>query len=416
MKEHFFIDNRVKLADKIEDNSIVLMFQGGLTKRLGDEDYPFTPERNLYYLTNIGESNIIFMLFKGNNTVNEYLFIRRSDPVKAKWVGESISREKAEEKSGISNILYLDDFEETFSSLVFNKRIENIYFNFEIRNMNTNNEEIAFAEKIRKTYPYINIKNVYPVISQLRTIKGEWEIENIKNAISITKEGILNILKNAKAGMYEYELEAYFDFVLKSKGVKEYAFKTIVASGKNATILHYSDNNCKTEKNDLVLCDSGATYNYYSGDITRTFPVSGKFTKRQREIYSIVLEAQKYIISLIKPNVPFSSLNEKLKDFYFEKLKKIGLVKEKEEVSKYYYHGVSHLLGLETHDVGRHNEGCLQEGMVLTVEPGLYIEEEKIGIRIEDNVLVTKNGNEVLSKDIIKEIDDIEKFMEGKNV
>jgi Xaa-Pro aminopeptidase len=215
--------------------------------------------------------------------------------------------------------------------------------------------------------------------------------------------------------MYEYQAEAYFDFELKKAGVRDFAFKSIVASGKNGTVLHYSDNDSIMEDGSLVLCDVGAQWNYYNGDITRTFPVNGKFTPRQRQIYDIVLGGHDLIIDTIRDGVEFASLNEILKKYYAEELKKIGLIKNDNEVSKYYYHGVSHLLGLETHDVGRHNEGLLREGMVLTVEPGLYIEEENIGIRIEDDVLVLKNGCEVLSKDIIRTADDIEKYMGGND-
>jgi Xaa-Pro aminopeptidase len=219
------------------------------------------------------------------------------------------------------------------------------------------------------------------------------------------------MMKNSKAGMYEYELEAYFDFELKRNGVKDKAFTTITASGKNGTVLHYSENSRKTAENELVLVDCGATYKYYSGDITRTFPVNGKFTDEQRLFYNIVLEGQKKVISAVREGIEYKSLNDILKKHYAVELKKCGLIKEDSEVSKYYYHSVSHQLGLETHDAGRRNCGVLKAGMVITVEPGLYIAEKSIGIRIEDNVLVTKDGCEVLSADIVKEIDDIEKLM-----
>lgn len=211
--------------------------------------------------------------------------------------------------------------------------------------------------------------------------------------------------------MMEYQIESYFDFALKQHGVKDFAFKTIAASGKNATVLHYSDNNSKTEDGDLILFDVGAQYEYYNGDISRTFPVNGKFTDRQKTIYNIVLEGQQIVIDRAKAGIEFKSLNCILKDYYAKALSKIGLISNDEEVSKYYYHGVSHLLGLETHDVGRHNEGLLKSGMVMTVEPGLYIAEEGIGIRIEDNILIEDNGCRVLSKDIIKTVEDIEDFM-----
>lgn len=411
----FFENNRKKLSEILEDNSIAIFFAGNAPVKRGDEKYPFSPDRNVFYLTGCDKEGFIFTIAKIKGEIKENLFIVPFDEEKAKWVGAVLSPEEYKELTGIEEVKYLYDFYETISNNIFSDRVDKVYLDLENRYFNYTSSAIEFANELQKKYPYVQIHNVYPIMAQMRTIKSDFEIENIKKAINITKDGIYEMMKNAKPNMYEYEIEAYFDFILKKNGIKHKAFQSIAASGKNATILHYADNNTKTAENDLILFDVGASVNYYSGDITRTFPVSGKFTKRQREIYNIVLNGQALIIDIIKPNIPFKSLNETLKEFYFNELKKIGLVKTKEDVSKYYYHNVSHLLGLETHDVGRHNEGNLKVGMVLTVEPGLYIYDEGIGIRIEDNVLVTEKGCEVLSKDIIKTVDEIEKFMsEGK--
>jgi Xaa-Pro aminopeptidase len=199
--------------------------------------------------------------------------------------------------------------------------------------------------------------------------------------------------------------------VLKRRGVKEKAFTTIAAAGKNAAVLHYSENSAKTADGDLILFDLGAQSSYYAADISRTFPVNGKFTDRQKQLYNIVLSGQKKVISAIKPGIPFASLNGILVDFYAKELKKIGLIEKKEDVARYYYHSVGHMLGLETHDIGRSREGVLQKGMVFTVEPGLYIAEEGIGIRIEDDVVVTEKGCDVLSKNIVKTVEEIEALM-----
>ena len=235
----------------------------------------------------------------------------------------------------------------------------------------------------------------------------------MKKAIQITKQGIENIFKNANPNMMEYELEACFDYEIKRNGAKDKAFNTILAGGKNATVLHYNENNQKINDGDLVLLDLGASFGYYSADISRTFPICGKFSQRQKQLYNIVLEAQQKVIDAIKPGLPFKRLNEIVIEHYETELLKIGLIKDKEEVKNYYYHGVSHFLGLDTHDV---TDGIqeLKEGMVITVEPGLYIAEEGIGIRIEDDVLVTKDGAENLSKDIIKTVDQIENFFNNR--
>jgi Xaa-Pro aminopeptidase len=210
--------------------------------------------------------------------------------------------------------------------------------------------------------------------------------------------------------MKEYELEAYFDFVLTAGGIKDHAFHTIAASGVNAAILHYNDNNCATKDGDLLLLDLGAQYEWYNADITRTFPVNGKFSPRQKELYQMVLDTQQQIIEKIKPGVPFGSLNDHCKSNLCKCCHSIGLIHTDEELFEYYFHGVSHLLGLDTHDVGKTDE--LRAGMVITVEPGIYLRSEDIGIRIEDDILVTETGHENLSRKIPKTIADIEAWME----
>lgn len=413
MDKEFFENNRKKLYNVMEDNSIAVLFSGKAPKKLGDENYSFTPLRNFYYMTGLDRQNMTVVLYKKGNDCETTVFIERYDEVKAKWVGAVMLPDEVTDISGISNVAYLDEFDEIFSSFMFNKRIENVYMDFENRDFITVGDAFNLSDRINKNYPYIKFINVHNIIAEFRMIKENCEIEKIEKAINITKKGIYAMMANSKAGMMEYEIEAYFDFELKRNGVKDFAFKSIAASGKNGTVLHYSDNNCKTRDNDLILFDVGAQWGYYNGDITRTFPVNGKFTPRQKEIYNIVLEGQRKVIEAIKPGLEFKRLNEILKEHYAVELKKIGLISSDEDVSKYYYHGVSHMLGLETHDVGRHNEGLLEEGMVFTVEPGLYIAEEEIGIRIEDNVVVTSDGCRVLSKDIIRTVDEIESFMAG---
>lgn len=413
MDSNFFINNRNKLFKEMKDNSIAILFSGKAPKKLGDENYQFTPLRNFYYMTGLDRQNMILMLYKKGEVRETLIFIERYDEIKAKWVGAVMLPNEVTEVSGIENTAYLDEFNENLATYMFNKRIENVYMDFENRDFNNIGDTFSLSSKIKNNYPYINFINAHNIIAEFRMLKEPWEVEKIKKAINITKKGIYSMMSNSKAGMMEYEIEAYFDFELKKNGVKDFAFKSIAASGKNGTTLHYSDNNCKTKDNDLILFDVGAQWEYYNGDITRTFPVNGKFTERQKQIYNIVLEGQQKVIKAIKPNLEFKRLNEILREHYAVELKKIGLISSDEEVSKYYYHGVSHMLGLETHDVGRHNEGLLQEGMVFTVEPGLYIAEEEIGIRIEDNIIVTKDGCEVLSKDIIRTVDEIENFMAG---
>ena len=217
-------------------------------------------------------------------------------------------------------------------------------------------------------------------------------------------------MNNLHPGMYEYQIESYFDQYIKFDGQKPHSFKTICASGKNATVLHYTSNNTLIGKDELVLFDLGCHTNYYISDISRTYPASGKFTERQKLIYEIVLNCNKKCIEYLKPGLTWKQYNDYANKLLIEGLKNIGLIKEDKELSKYYWHSVGHSIGLDTHDPTLANMK-FGEGMLTTVEPGLYLEDEGIGVRIEDNVLITKNGCVNLSKDIIKEIDDIEKFM-----
>ncbi|MGE7872591.1 aminopeptidase P family protein [Bacillus paramycoides] len=417
MKSTFFAQNRERLKKTLPDESITILFAGQPPHMSADAHYKFVPNRNFYYLTGIDEPNVIFMLKKFGDSVEETLFIEKSDPVLEKWVGKTVSKEEAEKLSGIKKVVYIESFEKIMSNTLFTENVKYVNLDLELREWKgTETKTLAFAKHVREQYPHITIGNVYPNICELRVFKTEEEIEIIKEAIAVTKEGIYNVLKHAKADMMEYELEAHFDFTLKSSGIKHHAFNTILASGKNATVLHYEDNDAKVGQSDLVLLDLGAQKDYYNADISYTFPASGTFSSRQKQIYNIVLKALKETTELIKPGLKFAALNEHTKKVLAEECKAIGLIQEDEELTKYYYHGVSHFLGLDTHDVGTYKDRVLEEGMVITIEPGLYIEEESIGIRIEDDILVTKDGYENLSKDIIREVEEIEEFMRENNV
>ena len=221
-------------------------------------------------------------------------------------------------------------------------------------------------------------------------------------------------MSESRSGIYEYQLENYFDFVIKENGQRIHSFKTIAASGKNATILHYSSNNTLLKENELILFDLGTETDYYISDISRTFPINGKFTERQKQVYNEVLEVNKKCIEFLKPGVTKLQYNEYAKKLLTEACYRLGLIKEDSEVIKYYFHSIGHTIGLDTHDPCFYENG-IEEGMCLTVEPGLYIEEENIGIRIEDDVLITKDGCINLSANIIKEVADIEEFFKKNN-
>ena len=412
MKTEFVTNNRNKVFKRMLDNSVLILFAGHAPYKRGDEKYEFSPDRNFYYVTGIDRENQIIMFLKTESARSATLYIERDNGYLAKWVGANMTEDEARLESGIEEISYLDKFYGDLSDTVFKNNIKHIYIDLENREWDAaESESLKFANEFRKKYPAVDMIDAYPFFADLRMIKEPYELNLMRKAVKITTDGLETMMKNARPGMYEYELEAYFDFVLTKNGVTDKAFKTIVASGERGTILHYSKNNCMTKDGDLVLVDCGAQYGWYCGDITRTFPVNGKYTPLQKQIYDIVLEGQRRVIETIKPGVKFSRLNETLKEFYFEELKNLGLVSSPEEVSKYYFHGVSHYLGAETHDIGRYGDRTLVPGMVLTVEPGLYIEEYGIGIRTEDDALVTENGCELLSDGFMKTTEEIEEFM-----
>lgn len=413
LPKDFYKNNRIQLLKKVNKNSIVLVFSGNAPHRSNDTYYPFEVNRNFYYLTGIERENLVYMAVRFQDQVEEFLFVEKGDPVLEKWVGKKITPQKATEISGVKSVFYYDYLSTKVNSLFMNARIniEHIYVDFDRYSWDdplTLGGE--FYLDVHKKYPYLQCHDLSKLLIPLRYIKNSHEVSMIKKAIDITNEGIKSLMSNAEENIYEYQLEAFFDFTIKSKGAK-LAFDTISASGKNATILHYVQNNQIIQNNSLILFDLGARVNNYCADISRTFPVNGKFSDRQREIYSIVLNCMKEVIKMMQPGKSMIDINKFAKDFLAKSCKNIGLIDNLEEITKYYYHSIGHSLGLNTHDVGD-RDIVLQPGMVYTCEPGLYIEEEGIGIRIEDDILITENGNINLSEHIIKEIDDIENFMQ----
>ncbi|EMU53036.1 MULTISPECIES: aminopeptidase P family protein [Clostridium] len=413
MEKMVYSEHRLALMNKIDNNSIVILFAGNAPKKTGDEVYQFTPDRNFYYLTGISEENHIVVLSKFNNEISEKLFLKEIDLAKEMWNGKTLRDFEAKEISGIEDTVYMNEFYGYLNRLIKGAEEINLYLDLDRQNYcEEDSNGNKFAEVFKGKYPQVIIKNVSSNITPLRMIKSKSEIAEMQRAIEITIDGVESLMKNAKAGMKEYELEAYFDFICKINGAKDFAFRTIAAAGKNATTLHYVENNSEIKNDDLILFDLGAQWNFYNADITRTFPVGGKFTDRQKQVYEAVLRVNKAVIEKIKPGVVYKELNAWATDLIAEECIKLGIIKEKKDVSKYYWHSIGHNLGLDTHDVEPQGRNFVfEEGMVFTVEPGIYISEESIGIRIEDDVLVTADGCEVLTKGMMKEVSEIEAFM-----
>jgi len=417
MKKHV-INARKRLLERLETNSVALLYSGHAPHKTTDQNYLYTPQRNFFYLTNISAPDMILMLLKGENETKEYLFIERNTDFIVKWEGARMEKDEATELSGIeeSNIQYVDDFEKVFNMAMNYARSpmgmppKTLYLDLYHTSPKVKPIALEQASWIIENYKELKVKAVNEHTAYLRMYKSDAEIEEIKNAIAHTKKGLESILSNIKHRSHEYQLFADFMHAITFDGSEGYAFDTIAASGKNATVLHYIENKNRLNKEDMILFDLGALHQNYASDISRTYPISGTYSERQKEIYNIVLKVNKESIDFVKPGITWKELNDFARNRLIEETKKIGLIKEDKEIFDYYYHSIGHFMGLDVHDVGYYHEP-IQPGMVLTIEPGLYIKEEGIGVRIEDDILVTEEGNINLSEDIIKEVDDIEAFI-----
>lgn len=419
IKVEEYIQRREKLVDKLDDGSIAILFAGVGKKRSGDQDYDFAVNRNFFYLTGIEQDNSILMLVKTDGVVSTYLFIDEKDEKVEKWIGLKLTDDEAREISGIENVCIRSSFEGKLETSLGNNmthfgEIKKVYLDLEAElKIDERKSTREFEEEIKAKYPGIVVEDIHDYVMKLRIIKSPAEVEMIKDAINTTDVALKNVLSILKAGCYEYNLRNIFEFTVKEDLNATLAFPSIVAGGKNAVILHYPSAQDVLHENDLVLLDVGAAKGNYCADISRTYPISGKYSPLQKKIYSIVLECNKQTAKFIRPGILLKEVQEFALNYLAEECFAQGLIPSKDRIRDVYYHSVSHHLGLDTHD-GNDRDSKLAPGMVITCEPGLYFKEYGIGVRLEDDVLVTENGSEVLSKDIMKEIDDIEKILRAK--
>ena len=419
IKAEEYVLRREKLLEQIDDGSIVILFAGVGKKRSGDQDYDFAVNRNFFYLTGIEQENSILMLVKADGEVSIYLFIEERDEKKEKWTGLRMTDDQARDISGIENVCLRSSFEGKLSvalakGMTHFGEIHKVYLDLEDElKIDTCKSTKEFKNELLEKNSGLEIENIHDKIMKLRIIKSPAEIDLIKDAIHTTDIALRNVLSQMKAGRYEYNLRNIFEFTVKEDLNAGLAFPSIVAGGKNAVILHYPSAQDILRENDLVLLDVGAAKSNYCADIYRTYPISGKFSELQRTIYSIVLECNKQTARFIRPGILLREVQEFALNYLAEECFAKGLIASKDDIRNVYYHSVSHHLGLDTHD-GTDRDSKLEPCMVITCEPGLYFKEHGIGVRIEDDVLVTENGSEVLSKDLMKEINEIEKVLRGK--
>ena len=414
-----FESRRQKIIDKMEENSIAVLYSGIEHHVSADEYDLFTAQanRNFFYLTGLRRDNMVLLLDKCVEPAKTTLFIEEADPLMERWYGRKVTEEEAIEISGIDDVKFVDEFEGTMDMLMTREDVYTAYFDtYRHQKVDLPDYNLVKANEFRRDYPSVTLKNLFPLIAEERMQKDEDEIKLIKDAIKLTKQGLNNVMANLKPGMKEYQAQADFEYVVRRGGAEWTAFPTIAGSGANGTMLHYDTNRETIEDGTLLLLDLGARIDGYNSDITRTYPANGKFTERQKAVYDIVLAANRKIVEVAKPGMTTKDLNEVCKEVLAEGLIKLGLIKESVEVSKYYMHGVSHHLGIDVHDVTVDFNKKLRPGAVISDEPGLYIDEWEIGIRIEDDVLITEDGAVCLSEDIIRTTDEIEAYMAQNRV
>lgn len=410
-----FSGRRTQVFEKMEKQSALILYSGIESHVSADEYAPFEANRNFFYLTGLRRERMILCMKKTCTEEKTTLFIEQADPDNERWYGRKVTAEEAKEISGIDDVQFLDAFEGAVDSMMTRDDIDSFYFDcYRHQLEDLPDYNLAKAKEFAEKYTGHAVKNIFPVIAQMRMCKDEDEIALMKDAIALTDNALQYVMKHLKPGMAEYQAQADFEYHIHYHGADGVAFQTIAGSGANATMLHYETNQDICEDETLLLMDLGAKYKGYCADITRTYPVNGTYTKRQREVYDIVLAANRAVAAAAKPGMTLKELNEICKKTLAEGCIRLGLIEKEDEIGTYYMHGVSHHLGIDVHDV---TAACCQKlmpGAVITDEPGLYIDEWEIGIRIEDDLLITEDGCECLSESILRDPDEIEAFMKNR--
>jgi Xaa-Pro aminopeptidase len=406
------ISRRQRFYEVLADGEALILFAGSAPRKTADARYPYMANRNFHYLTGLLQSESVFLAVKSGGKTDETVFVHPKDTLAERWNGCRLSHEEASEQSGIGNVRNLADFDAALKTLLGSGAVSALWYDFDKFDAGRlDAPHIQHARSVASAYPFLAFKDAYPRICAARTIKDAGEIGRIREAMAITRDGIHAMMKAVKAGMYEYQLEAVFNKVLGDHGVREPAFSNIVSGGRNNFYIHYEAPMGLLHDGDLVLTDVGARKNEYVSDISRAFPVNGRFTPEQKIVYSIALGVNKELMGLLVPGrTSFAEIEAHALRRVGEELVAAGFLGKDEDVGKYYWHKGTHHIGLDVHDVGPPGAPILP-GMVFTIDVGIYIEDRNIGFRVEDNVAITETGYEHLSAGIVREIDDIEAMM-----
>ena len=422
LNPEIFIQNRKRFREKMEKNAIAIFNSNDELPTNGDQLHKFKQNSDLFWLTGIEQEDTMLVLFPDNPDVKyrEVLVLVRPNETKEKWDGHRLRVNEAIAISGIQTIVWLDSLEAMLQPWIH--FADTIYLNSNENDRKSNwvpVRDYRYAELMKQHYPLHNYKRSARIIKDLRAIKTAHEVEVIQKAIDITDITLRQLLNFIKPGVMEYEIEAEIYHSFLSQRATGPAYGSIITSGDRARTLHYVENNLECKDGELILMDFGAEYGNYCADLTRTIPVNGKFSRRQKTVYNACLHLHHYAASILKPGISIIDYTEKIGDEATVIFQKIGLLKksdiknedpENRAYRKYLYHGISHHLGIDVHDLGTRTEP-IKTGMVFTIEPGIYIEEEQMGIRIENNFWITKNGNKDLMKNIPITVEEIEALM-----
>ena len=417
-----FVSNREKFMSEMQKNSMAIFNSNDVMPTNADGTMPFRQNNDLFWLSGVDQEESILLLFPNHEdkTKREVLFLKETNQHIAIWEGQKLSKKEAFETSGISTVYWLSEFEEYLKKSML--KASHLYLNQNIHSRAENNVQTRddrFRIYISKNYADMSIKDAAPIMHKLRSIKSIVEVNLIKKACDITENGFRRILPFIKPGVMEYEIEAELIHEFINNQSRGFAYQPIIGSGINSCVLHYIQNNSKCLEDEILLMDFGAEYANYASDMTRTVPVSGRFTLRQRAVYDSVLHVMKEATKMLRPGTMFADYNKEIGKIMQEELIKLGLLDRHDVLKqddknplykKYFMHGTSHYLGLDVHDVGS-MEWPMQAGMVFTCEPGIYIPEEKIGIRLENDILVTDNNPDDLMKNIPIDAEEIEMLM-----
>ncbi len=417
-----FNQNRERFASQMQKNSIAIFVSNDEVPSNGDALYKFKQNSDVFWLSGVTQEDSMVILFPDNPDpkYREVLVLVRPNELKEKWDGKRLRVKEAQDMSGIQTIVWLDSLDGLLQPWIH--LADNIYLDSNENDRKASlvrTRDYRFIDEMKSRYPLHNYLRAAKIMKELRGIKTALEVEVMQTAIDITENTFRRLLQFIKPGVTEYEIEAEIYHSFLSQRATGPAYGSIIASGDNARILHYVNNNLECKDGELILMDFGAEYGGYCADLTRTVPVNGKFTRRQKTVYNACLALHDYAKSILKPGISIIDYTDKVGEEATQQFLKIGLLKktdvknedpENRAYRKYLYHGISHHLGIDVHDLGARTTP-IKAGMVFTVEPGIYIEEEQMGIRIENNLWITKNGNKDLMKNIPITVEEIETLM-----